>query len=159
MNGEVHTTECLMLYMTRKRHVRLHSSCPGTATVCSSDSRYLRWQLVLSWTSICASKSLIGALEAAKGNSGHEGKSIGISSSVYPGLMALLMLLCCLPFVTKGQPSPIKTLKGNTWLAVTVCRRCTGATWTEISLSYSCILASVSLIISVLLLSYALRRK
>lgn len=62
---------------------------------------------------ICANQSLIGALGAAKGNSGHEGKSMVISSSVNPGLMVLLMLLCCVAFVTKGQPPPINTLAGG----------------------------------------------
>lgn len=74
----------------------------------SSNSTCVRGQQVSWRTSICAIKSLIGALAAARGNSGHEGKSMWISSSVNSRLMVLLMLLCCLLFGTKGHPPPIK---------------------------------------------------
>lgn len=97
-----------MLSRTRKLHILLHFySSDAAQSVCSSI--------------ICTIKSLIGALRAAKGNSRHEGKSMWLCSSVNPVLMVLLMLLCCLPFVTKGQPPPIKTLTSYAWLAAAVC--------------------------------------
>lgn len=43
-------------------------------------------------------------------------KSMWICSLDDLRLIALLMLHCCLAFVTKGQPEPINTLAGHTWL-------------------------------------------
>lgn len=79
-------------------------------TVCWCNSRCLRWQQVLWRSSGCPNKKAVGA---AKASSHHGGKLMWIGSSVNPGLTALLMQLCCLPFVTKGQPPPIKTPAGN----------------------------------------------
>lgn len=84
-------------------------------------------------TSVCANKSLIVALGAAKGNSKHREKSMWKCSLLNSLLMVLLMVLCCLPFVTKGRPPPTKTLTGFAWLAAAECGHCTEATWTESS--------------------------
>lgn len=80
------------LKKNKQLHIRLQS--PGKNTDCLL-STFDRGSRCCGWTSICLSKSQSGALAAARGNSGHKGKSIRISSSVQPGLMTLLVSALC----------------------------------------------------------------